>query len=224
MSPTAGPFTPGNSSSGPPDADAVKTAALIKKARSGDRTAYGQIVQLYQDRLFNGLLRMVGDPEEARELMQETFARGLEKIDTFRGDASPYTWLFRIGINLAISQLRRDERRRTFSLDGFSASNNGSMHEGDQAAGLAGQIASRGDQPSHAMERREKHQIVLDALGRIDPEYRALLIMRDVEGFAYQQMSDALNVPLGTLKSRLFRARIALRDELAPHLTELRQA
>jgi len=90
---------------------------LLQKAQAGDRGAYGQIVVLYQDRLYNAVLRLVGDREEARELTQEAFTRGLEKIDSFRGDASPYTWLFRIGVNLAISQIRKVRRIRVFSLD-----------------------------------------------------------------------------------------------------------
>jgi len=210
-----------------------REVALMQKARTGDRSAYGQIVVLYQDRLFNALLRMVGEPEEARELTQESFARGLEKIETFRGEASPYTWLFRIGMNLAISNLRRSQRVRMFSLDGTDhtgngspqGSSSGSSRRRDQAAALIDRVASaRGDSPDQAAERNELHQVVLDALGRIDAEYRAVLVMRDVEGFDYQQMADVLSLPLGTLKSRLFRARMALKDELAPYLRERKKS
>ena len=91
--------------------------ALLQRAQQGDRGAYGQIVLLYQDRLYNAVMRLVGDREEARELTQEAFTRGLEKIESFRGDAGPYTWLFRIAVNLAISQLRKVQRTRVFSLD-----------------------------------------------------------------------------------------------------------
>jgi RNA polymerase sigma-70 factor, ECF subfamily len=193
--------------------------ALLMKARGGDRAAYGQIVEMYQDRLFNALLRMVGEPEEARELTQETFARGLEKVDTFRGEASPYTWLFRIGMNLAIGNLRRSQRVRVFSLDGSIHGGNGAARHQDQASALIDRIASaKGDTPAQAAERSEMHQVVLAALGRLDAEYRAVLVMRDVEGFDYQQMADVLALPLGTLKSRLFRARMALKDELGPYM------
>jgi RNA polymerase sigma-70 factor, ECF subfamily len=203
-----------------------RETALFLKARGGDRSAYGQVVLLYQDRLFNALLRMLGETEEARELTQETFTRGLEKIDTFRGESSPYTWIFRIGMNLAISSLRRSQRVRTFSLDGASPDRtsrggNGLPRHDDQAAALLDRVASnRDEQPPQVAERRERHQIVLDALSRLDGEYRAVLVMRDIEGFDYQQMADVLNLPLGTLKSRLFRARLALRDELAPYLND----
>src|SRR5882672_10598687 len=82
-----------------------RDAALLQQAQSGDRAAYGQIVVTYQDRLYNAVLRLVGDADEASDVTQEAFARGLMKIDSFRGEASAYTWLFRIAMNLAISQL-----------------------------------------------------------------------------------------------------------------------
>lgn len=190
-------------------------ADLLRKARTGDRFAYGQIVRLYQDRLFNAILRLVGDREEATELTQETFTKGLEKIDTFRGEASAYTWLFRIGMNLAISQLRRSKRRRTFSLDGEGAGRS----DGTQASVLLSRMEQHRDAaPEAALEKRERAEQVLAALGRLDAEYRAVLVMRDIEGFDYQQMADLLSLPLGTLKSRLFRARVALRDELLAYM------
>ena len=195
--------------------------ALLQRAQKGDRGAYGQIVLLYQDRLFNAVLRLVGDREEARELTQEAFTRGLMKLDSFRGDASPYTWLFRIAVNLAISQLRKVQRTRVFSLDRPAASGQG--RASDQAASLVDRIVQdSADAPPQRAERRERDEAVLAALGRLDAEYRAVLVMRDIEGFDYQQMADVLGLPLGTLKSRLFRARLALRDELRTYLSDKR--
>jgi RNA polymerase sigma-70 factor (ECF subfamily) len=198
--------------------------ALLRKAQSGDRAAYGQVVLLYQDRLFSAVLRMVGDRDEALELTQEAFTRGLVKIDGFRGDASPYTWLFRIAMNLAISQLRKNGRGRVFSLDRPGGANGSSRFprsadSDDQASGLLDRVARDGaPSPAERAENRERDQQVLAALGRLDAEYRAVLVMRDIEGFDYQQMADVLGLPLGTLKSRLFRARMALRDELKTYL------
>jgi RNA polymerase sigma-70 factor, ECF subfamily len=205
------------------DAAAVaggRDAALLRQAQNGDRTAYGQIVLTYQDRLYNAVLRMVGDADEASELTQEAFTRGLMKIESFRGEASAYTWLFRIAMNLAISQLRKVQRHRTFSLDRPVASNGNGRHDTeDQASSLVDRVArDRSAPPLETLEGRERGEQVLAALGRLDPEYRAVLVMRDVEGFDYQQMADVLGLPLGTLKSRLFRARLALRDEIKPYL------
>jgi RNA polymerase sigma-70 factor, ECF subfamily len=195
-------------------ADAQFELGLLRQAQAGDRAAYGQIVRLHQDRLYNAVLRIVGDREEARDLAQEAFARGLMKIGGFRGDASAYTWLFRIAVNLSISRLRKVKRHRVFSL---SAPVGGASE--DQASALADRITDRSaTDPADAMENREEGEQVLAALGRLDAEYRAVLVMRDVEGFDYQQMADILELPLGTLKSRLFRARLALRDELRTYL------
>jgi RNA polymerase sigma-70 factor (ECF subfamily) len=170
---------------------------------------------------------MVGDSEEARELTQEAFTRGLMKLSSFRGDSQPYTWLFRIAVNLAISYLRKVQRHRVFSLDAPARNGNG-RHADDQASSLAERVAAGGGgggtsgspPPPDDLERRELHGQVLAALGRLDAEYRAVLVMRDVEGFDYQQMADVLGLPLGTLKSRLFRARLALREELRAYLSE----
>lgn len=199
--------------------------ALLQKAQRGDRGAYGQIVILYQDRLYNAVLRLVGDREEARELTQEAFTRGLEKLESFRSEASPYTWLFRIAVNLAISQLRKVQKVRTFSLDRPSrpANGNGRLRDDDQASALMDRVArDSGESPDQRAERRERDEAVMAALGRLDAEYRAVLVMRDIEGFDYQQMAEILGLPLGTLKSRLFRARLALRDELRTYLGDKR--
>lgn len=209
-------LTFGSGISGADDGSLRPDVAMLRRAQAGDRAAYGQIVLLYQDRLFNAVLRVVGDRDEAMELTQEAFTRGLTKLDSFRGEASPYTWLFRIAINLAISQLRKVQRVRVFSLDQpTSRGGAGSRFDDDQASGLIDRVTqSSADAPDEAMEKRERDEQVVSALGRLDAEYRAVLVMRDIEGFDYQQMADVLGLPLGTLKSRLFRARLALRDEL----------
>jgi RNA polymerase sigma-70 factor, ECF subfamily len=189
---------------------------LLRQAQHGDRAAYGQLVVAYQDRLYNAVLRLVGDREEARELTQETFTRGLMKLDSFRGEAGPYTWLFRIAINLAISHLRKASRHRVFSLDHAGGNGQAGSSGRNQASSLVERVVGREEPtPLEAMEKRERSQQVLEALGRLDAEARALLVMRDIEGFDYQQMADILAMPLGTLKSKLFRARLALREGLA---------
>lgn len=190
----------------------------MRQAQQGDRISFGKIVTLYQDRLYNAVLRLVGDVEESRELTQEAFTRALVNLDDFRGDSQPYTWLFRIAANLSISRLRKVQRHRTFSLDGNPyGEGNGDLRIADESAN---RIAGNQQQPLEAMEKQERDQHVLAALGRLDSEYRAVLVMRDIEGFDYVQMASVLDLPLGTLKSRLFRARLALRDELKGYLGE----
>jgi RNA polymerase sigma-70 factor (ECF subfamily) len=198
------------------DPVAVRAAHLLRRAAEGDRTAFGQLVILYQDRMFNAVLRIVGDRDDASELTQEAFARALAALPDFRGDAHPYTWLFRIALNLAISRLRQDRRRRTFSLD--QPTNGRGNRPADQASALVDRMRGQSPDPAATAERRERAEQVLAALGRVDAEHRAVLVMRDVDGLDYQQMADVLDLPLGTLKSRLFRARVALRDELKTYM------
>jgi RNA polymerase sigma-70 factor (ECF subfamily) len=194
--------------------------ALLRRAQAGDRAAYGQVVLMYQDRLFNAVLRLVGDRDEAADLTQEAFTRGLAKIDSFRGDSAVYTWLFRIAVNLAVSQLRKVQKQRVFSLNRPGVAT-GRGSDQSQASALVDRLADDGkSDPSRQAEHRERDEAVLAALGRLDAEYRAVLVMRDIEGFDYQQMAELLSLPLGTLKSRLFRARLALRDELRAYLGE----
>jgi len=200
------------------DPMAQQAARLMRQAQLGDRMSFGQIVTLYQDRLYNAILRLVGDVEESRELTQEAFTRALVKLDEFRGDSQPYTWLFRIAVNLSISRLRKVQRHRVFSIDGNGQeSANGSARQDS-----ANRLTTKVPQPLEAMEKQERDEQVVAALGRLDSEYRAVLVMRDIEGFDYQQMASVLDLPLGTLKSRLFRARLALRDELKGYLGESR--
>jgi RNA polymerase sigma-70 factor (ECF subfamily) len=198
--------------------DARRQMQWMRQAQGGDRAAYGRLIVACQDRIHNGVLRMVGDPEEARELTQEALTRGLAKIDTFRGDSAPFTWLFRIAMNLALTQLRQNQRHRVFSLDQPAPGFGGRMGGEDQAAALVERLAHQRETPPEEIERRERQAQTLAALGRLDPDYRAVLVLRDIEGLDYQQMAQLLELPLGTVKSRLFRARLALRDELKAYL------
>jgi RNA polymerase sigma-70 factor (ECF subfamily) len=225
LPPRPGDAGSGSGGGGDPSTSRTTDEELFRKAQAGDRGAYGQIAVRYQHRLYNAIVRMCGDREEARELTQETLVRGLSKIEGFRGESQPYTWLYRIAVNLSISRLRKVQRRRTFSLNapprGAGGGGNGRVgHDDDQAAGLIERVRSTEQlaDPSDRAEHRERSEQVVAALGRLDAEYRAVLVMRDIEGFDYQQMADVLGLPLGTLKSRLFRARLALRDELKGYM------
>ena len=203
------------------DPTAARASDLFRRAVAGDRSAFGQLVVIYQDRVYTAVLRMVGDRDEAAELTQEAFAKALANLTTFRGDAHPYTWLFRIATNGVITRLRQAKRRRTFSLDGLTGTNGGDARPADQAANLLDRVRSQAAaDPAAVAETRERAAQVVAALGRVDPEHRAVLVMRDVDGLDYQQMADVLGLPLGTLKSRLFRARLALRDQLKTYMGE----
>lgn len=181
---------------------------LISQCRHGDMAAFGQLVQTYQHRLFNTMLRMSGNEDDALELTQETFVRALQGIKKFRSQSSFYTWLFRIGVNLALSHRQRKTKIRFRSLHQDITT------PGHQADGLAALMAD--DQPTPQMQAdiQEQHQRVLGALAQLEPAARAIVILRDIEGHNYEQIAHILEVPMGTVKSRLARARMAVRNLL----------
>jgi RNA polymerase sigma-70 factor, ECF subfamily len=186
-----------------------KQAEWFGLARRGDRSAFAKLVQATQDRLFNAVTRMVAQPADALEVTQETYAKALEGIGEFRGESQPYTWLFRIAMNCAISRRRKEHVRRSLSIDAERR-----VDGEDQMSSLRARIASSGPTPVEAAEKRETAEQVRIALSRLEPEERALLVMRDVDDMDYAAMAEVLEVPLGTLKSRLFRARGALRQQM----------
>jgi RNA polymerase sigma-70 factor, ECF subfamily len=188
---------------------ARRDAECIRRALSGDRSAFAAVAMSWQDRIYNALRKLTGNEQDAADLTQETFLRALDNLASFRGDSSAYTWLFRIAMNLAVSRARQVQRRRTMAAGQFRS------NRGDESGGdiLDGQV-SPGEGPADRVENKERDRLVMEALQRVDEDQRKLLVLRDIEGMDYQQIADVLEVPLGTLKSRLFRARAALREQL----------
>jgi len=181
-------------------------AALVERTRSGDMQAYGLLVAKYQDRIFNTAYRMVGRREDAEELAQEAFLKALEKISQFRSQSRFYTWLFRIAVNLIISHRRHSGRIRFQSL---AADELGLT----QAAGL--KARKSGQSPQAAAIKAETRLRIARALEELDDEMRLVIVLRDMEEMDYSQIADVLSVPTGTVKSRIHRARMLLRDKLA---------
>jgi RNA polymerase sigma-70 factor (ECF subfamily) len=172
------------------------------------------LVQRYQDRLYVTLLRMVGHPEDAADLVQETFVRAMQAVARFEGKSSLYTWLFRIAINLAISHRRAGKYRSAASLDAAPDDGEGLNK---QAAGLRRQIAQETEaDPALSAQQRLDYERLLVALSELEPDFRAVIVLRDIDECDYEQMAGILDVPVGTVKSRLFRARSALRERLRP--------
>ena len=189
---------------------AFDDATMVARCRKGDMQAFGLLVAKYQDRLFNVVLRICGHREDAEEIAQEAFLRALEKIDQFRGHSRFYTWLFRIATNLAISHRRRNGRVRLQSLTGANG------FEGAQADGLrVGPAGPDNAAPESAAISAENVRRTLDALEELDDEHRLVVILCDIEEMQYARIARVLEVPVGTVKSRLHRARCILKDKLA---------
>lgn len=198
------------SASGPP-ADPPSDRDLVAAARSGDREAFGQLVERHQDRAYRLALRLTGRPDEAADLTQEAFLKAWRALSGFEGHCAFYTWLFRIVVNEARSRLRAQAARpRSLSLD--ATGNDGD----DRPLGDRGDAAA--EDPSEALDRADRRRIVTRALDRLEPDQRLLIVLRDLEGRDYAEIAHALDCPRGTVKSRLHRARHALRGLLAPVL------
>ncbi|MBN1846089.1 MAG: sigma-70 family RNA polymerase sigma factor [Sedimentisphaerales bacterium] len=181
---------------------------LVEEGRRGDSAALGRLIERYQHRLFNAVYRMVDNREDAQELTQEAFVRALQGLKNFRGQASFYTWLFRIGINLCLNH-----RRRCRPVT-FSALQTPETFWAKQAEGLLDLAAKHNESPAQQAQIQEMHSRVIEALQNLEPAARAVVVLRDIEQLDYVEMAQVLNVPVGTVKSRLFRARMTLRDQL----------
>ncbi len=174
-------------------------ASLVARARAGDQEAFTQLVMQYQVPLYNMALRMVGAPEDAADIMQEAFLRAWEKIATLR--SAPFkSWLFRIAVNLCYDHFRRRRRQSAMPEEGQEA----------QVVPLGLVPAD----PEARVEVLERNRLVRETIRALDADYRVALILRDVNGMAYEEIAAVLRVPLGTVKSRIARARGQVQERL----------
>lgn len=180
--------------------------ALIARLRRRENEAFTELVRLYQHRIFGLLLRMVGQPDEAEELAQEVFVNVYRAIDSFRGDASLRTWMYRIATNQAKNRIKYLNRRRAGQQDSLD-------DHVDEASFLP--LGEPVPRPDRAAEGAEMERVVGAALAALDPEHREVLVLRDIEGLAYEEIAEVLGLAEGTVKSRLFRARYALKQRIA---------
>ena len=188
---------------------AFEDASLVERTRKGDMRAFGLLVAKYQDRIYNMVLRMCSQHAIAEELTQEAFLKALQRLGQFRGQSKFYTWLFRIAANLAISHRRRAGRVRFQSLTGPEE------FEGSQADRLTASVAARRQiGPQAAAISAENRRRIAQALEELDEEFRLVVILRDIEDMDYAEIAEVTGLPSGTVKSRIHRARCALKDKL----------
>ncbi|HUR93945.1 MAG TPA: sigma-70 family RNA polymerase sigma factor [Gemmatimonadales bacterium] len=186
---------------------------VVLLARAGREAAYRELIRRYERPIFALLFRMVRDRELAEDLSQETFVKALNAIESYRPEFKFSSWIFKIANNAAIDHLRRRELD-TLSLDG---SPHAETPEAMQATAL--QIGARQESPLDAVEAKELGGAIETAIGRLRPEYRSCILLRHVEGRAYEEIAEMLDLPLGTVKTYIHRARNELRQALA-HLKE----
>src|SRR5262245_57847642 len=174
---------------------------LVEACRAGNTEAFGVLVNRYQDRLYPTVFRLTGCAEEAHDLLQDAFLRAFEKLDLFQGESSFYTWIYRIAVNLALSGRRR--RRPVLRL------------QNDRGGpDIEPSYESPESDPSAPLERAERDRLIQDALSVLAPDHRAVVVMKEFDGLHYDQIGAMLGIPVGTVRSRLHRARCELRDRL----------
>ena len=175
-------------------------AELIERAKGGDTKAFGILIERYQRRVIGVAMAVVHDQEDALELAQESFVRAFENIGKFESRSSFSTWLYRIAANIAIDFRRRERRHPTM--------------RGEEAETEIQRLPSKLGDSFKETQRIEMAQRIKDALGQLTPEHRAAILLREVEGLSYDEISDVLQCPRGTVMSRLHYARNHLREIL----------
>ncbi len=196
-----------------PELAAATDQQIVALAKAGHDAAYRELIRRYERPLFSLLFRMVRDRELAEDLAQETFIKALNAIESYRPEFKFSSWIFKIGNNAAIDHLRRRELD-TLSLEG---SPHAETPEAVEATAL--QIGDRQESPLDEVEARELGGQIEAAIARLRPEYRSCILLRHVEGRAYEEIAQMLNLPLGTVKTYIHRARNELRRALS-HLRE----
>ncbi|MDX9912674.1 MAG: sigma-70 family RNA polymerase sigma factor [Phycisphaerales bacterium] len=190
---------------------------LVERAKAGDAAAWTELLSSYQHRLFTVCLRMVGDRELAADLTQDALVKLIENIGAYDGRSRLSTWLIRITMNLCLSKLRAEKHRRHAPLETGISDQDPSSRGGRERGELGHARTPRGidyAEPGEGpgVERVSERSRVSRALLEVSEEHRAILVLRDVRGLDYDQIAAVLGVPEGTVKSRLFRARAALRE------------
>ncbi len=178
-------------------------SALVTEAKSGNVKAFEELIKSHQKRVYNIALKMTGNPDDAYDMAQEVFIRAYKSIANFRGDASFSTWIYRITKNVCFDELRKRKRRKTVSLDEEVEMEDGSVKR---------QIKDESADPEEIHERKVLKEKVRDALKELCQEHRFVLVLRDLQGYSYEEISQITECPVGTVKSRISRARAALKD------------
>jgi RNA polymerase sigma-70 factor (ECF subfamily) len=172
---------------------------LIERCRAGDEQACEELVRQYQDRVFALIYRITGDAERVEDIAQEVFLRAFRSLKKFRGGSSFYTWLYRITVNTTLNALRASSRRQETSLEALD--------------GLEGPVDPGAD-PVEAAAHRQVARRVKEAIDQLDEQYRAIVYLREIQGLSYEEIAEVVALPVGTVKSRLFRARQNLKELL----------
>jgi len=176
---------------------------LVKRSKGGDLDAFDELVRRYQGKVYTVAYRFMGNHADAGDLAQEAFIRVFQALSSFRGDSSFATWIYRIASNVCRDELRKQQRQKKVSLDEMISQNGGSPL-----------LVSGDPSPQEQLERIELRDQVQRHLNELSGDHRLILVMRDIQGLSYEEIASALDCSVGTIKSRLSRARQALKRKV----------
>ncbi|MBL8481620.1 MAG: RNA polymerase sigma factor RpoE [Rhodocyclaceae bacterium] len=182
---------------------------LVERAQQGDKRAFGLLVEKYQRKLGRLLSRLIRDPAEVEDVTQEAFIKAYRALPAFRGESAFYTWLYRIGINTAKNYLVSQGRRAPTSTE-FDAEEAESFDDGDMLRDV--------NTPEHVFLSKQIGETVNAAIAALPEELRTAITLRELEGLSYEEIATIMDCPIGTVRSRIFRAREAIAAKLRPLL------
>ncbi|MCG9968028.1 sigma-70 family RNA polymerase sigma factor [Pelotomaculum terephthalicicum JT] len=177
---------------------------LIERSKNGDMDAFEQLVHRYENKVYTVAYRFIGNHADASDLAQDTFLRLYHALPSFRGESSFMTWLYRITANVCRDEIRRRQKYHFVSLDNETENN------GDH---IMSRVSGRTPSPEEVVEQKEFNGMIQECIDSLNKEHRLILIMREVQGFSYEEIADILKCSLGTVKSRLSRARQAFKEK-----------
>lgn len=183
----------------------TKENVLIEKSKKGDINAFEKLIETYQKKVFNIAFGMLNNYDDANDVAQEVFIRIYKSIKNFKGESSFSTWLYRITTNACLDELRKRKNKNVVSIDEDIL-----FEEGE----VTRQIVDDSPTPDIIAEQKELREIVNDAIAQLSEEHRTVIMLRELQGFSYEEISNIINCPQGTVKSRINRARSALKNIL----------
>lgn len=178
---------------------------LVKKSQSGDIESFELLISSYDKRAYNIAYRVMGNEEDAKDMAQEALLRVFRSIKDFKGQSAFSTWLYRIVTNVCLDELRKRKNDKYISMDSTIQTENGELHM---------ELCSDKETPESAYERVEQRELIKSAINELSEDYKSVIVLRDIQGFSYDEISNMLDCSLGTVKSRINRARNMLRDKL----------
>jgi len=184
---------------------AIDEATLVAQAREGDARAFGELVRRYEGKIFRLAQHITQNREDAEDVLQETFLKAYEHLDQFQGNSKFYTWIVRIAVNQALMKLRRRKTDKSVPLDE-------GIDTGEDT--IVREIAAWDENPEQRFSREELGDILDSAIQSLEPPYRSVFVLRDIEDLSTEETAEALNLSVPAVKSRLLRARLQLREKL----------